>query len=191
MIILGRRIRILERTHALELVKKHIRTRNLLKHMLATEAVMKGLARRFGEDEKSWGLCGLVHDIDYDKTSDKPEEHGLIGAEILRECGFPSEILQAVKAHAGQSQRESLMDKALYASDPLTGLIVASALIHPDKKLKSIDEGFVVNRFGEKGFARGANRDAMKSCEDMGLTLEQFIGIGLNAMQEMDSELGL
>lgn len=186
-----RRIGILERTHALELVKKHIRTKNLLKHMLATEAVMKELARRFGEDEKSWGLCGLVHDIDYDQTSDSPEEHGLIGAEILGECGFSLEILQAVKAHAGQSQRESLMDKALYASDPLTGLIVASALIHPDKKLKSIDASFVNNRFGEKGFARGANRDAMKSCEDMGLTLDEFIGIGLNAMQEIDSELGL
>lgn len=181
----------MDREFALDLVKKHIRTKNLIKHMLATEAVMKGLAYRFGEDEKSWGLCGLVHDIDYDRTSDKPEEHGLIGAEILRESGFPPEVVQAVKAHAGHIERESLMDKALYASDPLTGLIVASALIHPDKKLESIDVNFVVNRFGEKGFARGANRDTIRSCEDFGLELEEFIGIGLAAMQKIAEELGL
>jgi putative nucleotidyltransferase with HDIG domain len=183
----------MNREDALSIVKQHVKTRNLLKHMLATEAVMASLARRLGEDEEKWALAGLLHDIDYDKTSDDPDRHSLVGGELLEELGVDEDIVYAVKAHneCHGLPRESLLDKALWAVDPLTGLLVAAALIHPEKKLGAIDVGFVINRFKESSFARGANRDQMKSCLELGLVLEEFIEIGLEAMQSISSELGL
>jgi putative nucleotidyltransferase with HDIG domain len=183
----------MDRENALKLVKQHVKTRNLVKHMLATEAVMASLARRLGEDEEMWALAGLLHDIDYDKTSDDPDRHSLLGGELLEELGVDEDIVYAVKAHneCHGLPRESLLDKALWAVDPLTGLLVAAALIHPEKKLAAIDVGFVMNRFKESSFARGANRDQMKSCLELGLALEEFVEIGLEAMQGISSELGL
>ena len=112
---------------------------------------------------------------------------------MLEEIGLDEEIIYAVKAHNAIHglPRLKLIDKALYASDPLTGLIVAAALIHPDKKLSSIDTDFVLNRYGEKSFARGADRDIIASCSEMGLELEEFISLSLEAMQEISKELGL
>lgn len=181
----------MNRDEALKLVKKYVKTKNLVKHMLAAEAIMRRLARHFGEDEEMWGLAGLLHDVDYEKTVNEPDKHGLVGAEMLEEAGVDPVIIHAVMAHAEKAGRESLMDKALYATDPLTGLIVAAALIHPDKKLASIDTQFVLNRFGEKSFARGANRDNIRSCTDFGLKLEEFISMGLEAMQGISRDLGL
>lgn len=181
----------MDRNTAYELVKMYVKNKNLRKHMLATEAIMKRLAREFNQDEEKWGLAGLVHDIDYDQTVNDFPNHGLVGAKILKEKGFDEEIIQAVKSHPGHVPRTSLMDKALYAVDPLTGLIVASALIHPSKKLSAIDNQFVLNRFGEKRFAAGANRDQIKTCAELGLSLEDFIRLGLEAMQEIATDLGL
>lgn len=183
----------MKREEAYQLVKKNIKQRNLVKHCLAVEAVMKKLADHFGEDVERWGLAGLLHDIDYEKTADDPERHSLIGGDMLAEMGLDDEIVHAVRAHNGVHgiPRKTLMDKALYASDPLTGLIVASALILPDKKLSAIDADFVLNRFGEKNFARGADRDVIASCSEMDLELEQFIALALSAMQESSKELGL
>lgn len=183
----------MERTEALSLVKKHVKNKNLIKHMIATEAVMGALARHFGEDENLWRLAGLIHDLDYDQTVDQPEQHGLVAAQMLQEMNFPEEIIKATRSHneALGYLRESRMEKALYAADPVTGLIVAAALIHPDKKMSAIDAHFVLNRFGEKHFARGANRDQIKSCSELGLELEQFVGLSLSAMQEASGELGL
>lgn len=183
----------MERAEALTLVKKHVKNKNLIKHMIATEAVMGALAEKFGEDVESWRLAGLIHDLDYDKTADQPEQHGLLTVEVLQELNFPTDIMQAVRAHneALGFPRENRMDKALYASDPVTGLIVAAALIHPDKKLAAIDAQFVLNRFGEKHFARGASREQIKACSELGLELEDFIHISLEAMQKASGELGL
>ncbi|MDI6704560.1 MAG: HDIG domain-containing protein [bacterium] len=181
----------MNREEALELMKAKVKNKNLQKHMLATEAVMQELARHFGEDEDTWGLTGLLHDIDYDETLDDPSNHGLIGAKILEGRGVEPEIIQAIKAHPGHVERLSRMDKALYAVDPLTGLIVACALIHPDKRLKSIDTEFVLNRFKEKRFASGADREIIKECENFGLSLQEFIEISLRAMKEISEILGL
>ncbi|MEW6228322.1 MAG: HDIG domain-containing metalloprotein [Bacillota bacterium] len=183
----------MDRQQALELVKKHVETKNLIKHMLATEAVMRALANHLGEDETKWALVGLLHDIDYDETAHEPGRHGLVGGEMLEKTGFPADVVQAVKAHNEYHglPRESRLDKALYAVDPLTGLLVAAALIHPEKKLSAIDVGFVMNRFKEPSFARGANRDQIRTCSELGLSLEEFIGIGLRAMQEIAPDLGL
>lgn len=179
------------RDECVELVTGHCKNRNLFKHMLATEAVMRGLARKLGQDAESWALAGLVHDLDYDETADDPSRHGLVSAEKLEELGFPSDIIHAVKAHNEHAPRESAMDRALYASDPVTGLIVAAALMHPDKKLAGLDVDFVMRRFGEKRFAAGADREQIRACSELGLELEEFIGIAVAAMQGISDDLGL
>ena len=179
------------RNEAFNLVKSKVSNTNLIKHMLATEAVMRRLAEHFGEDPELWGLAGLLHDLDYDETVDDFPRHGLLTAEMLQDYDVDDRVVQAIKAHPGHVEAESRMDKALYAVDPLTGLIVAAALMHPSKKLKSVDTDFVMNRFKEKRFAAGANRDQIKSCDQIGLDLETFLTISLQAMQDIDDVLGL
>jgi putative nucleotidyltransferase with HDIG domain len=181
----------LERQKAMEAVKSRVGNDRLIKHMIATEAVMRALADRLGEDSHKWGIAGLVHDLDYDETVKDPERHGILGAAYLREMGVEDDIARAVESHAGHIPRETLLDKALYATDPLTGLIVAAALMHPEKKLGGVTPEFVLNRFKEKRFAAGADRDQIRSCEALGLDLEEFVAIGLRAMQGVSDELGL
>ena len=181
----------MSRNEALDLVKAHVKNKNLQKHMYATEAVMRGLASRFQEDEETWGLAGLLHDLDYDQTASDFSKHGYMTVEILQDKDVPEEILQAIKSHPGHVERESMMDKALYAADPITGLIVAAALMHPSKKLKFVNTEFIERRYKEKRFAAGANREQIQSCETMGLSLHDFIEMSLRAMQSIDQELGL
>jgi len=181
----------MERDEALRLVKESVKNKNLVKHMLATEAVMVALAERFGEDATVWGLAGLLHDVDYDKTVNDFARHGFVSAEILEQKGVDERILHAIKAHPGHIPAETRMAKALYAVDPLTGLVVAAALIHPDRKLGSIDAQFVLNRFKEKLFAKGANREQIKTCEQLGMTLRDFVEVAVSAMQGVSKELGL
>lgn len=183
----------MKRETALSLVQQHVKNRNLIKHMLAVEAIMRALAARLGQDIEQWGLAGLLHDVDYDKTADNPEQHSLIGANMLAEAGVDPAIVYAVKVHneVHGLPRQSTLDKALYAADPLSGLVVAAALIHPDRKLTAIDVPFLVNRFHEKSFARGANREQIESCQEFGLDLEQFLTLSLQALQAINIELGL
>jgi len=179
------------REEACTLIQKQVSNRNLQKHMLATEAVMRRLARRFQQSESDWALAGLLHDLDYDQTAHDFERHGLLTAEMLKDTDVPKEIIHAIQSHPGHFPRESLMDKALYATDPVTGLIVAAALMHPEKKLKAVDIAFIERRFGEKRFAAGADRDQIKSCEEFGISLHDFLLLALEAMQEIDADLGL
>jgi hypothetical protein len=182
---------IMTRDEAWELVTAKVKNKNLQKHMLASEAIMGALARRLDKDEEKWGLAGLIHDIDYEQTYDDPQRHGLVSAEILEEKGVDADIVHAIRAHNEHTERETPLDDALYAADALTGLIVAATLIHPEKKLSAIDKQFVLNRFKEKSFARGADRESIKICEKLGLSLEEFVEIGLEAMQEASEVLGL
>lgn len=183
----------MNREQALQTLKKHLKNKNLVNHCVAAEVVMRRLAKHFDEDEEKWGLAGLLHDIDYDQTKDDPECHSILGAKLLEDIGLPEDVVYAVKVHNERHglSRNSLMDKALYATDPATGLIVAGALIKPEKKLSAIDVSFLVNRMNEKSFARGANRDQIRSCSDLGLSLEEFLGLSLEAMQDASGELGL
>jgi putative nucleotidyltransferase with HDIG domain len=180
----------MDRTRALELIGQKIKTKNLVKHMLAAEAVMRALARRFGEDEEAWGLAGLLHDLDYDLTLDEPMRHARQTAEWI-EGQVDPEIVAAILAHPGHTPRDSRMARALYAVDPLTGLIVAAALIHPEKRLAAIDAEFILKRFDEKRFAAGADRTQIRACEELGLPLNEFVATGLTAMQGIARELGL
>ncbi|MGQ9617363.1 MAG: HDIG domain-containing metalloprotein [Candidatus Aminicenantia bacterium] len=181
----------MEREKALEILKAHLSNKNLIKHSLALEACMRGLARHFHEDEERWGLAGLIHDLDYEKTQNEPEKHTLIACEILREHGVDEEILKTIRCHAGIDNPSTKMEWAIYSADPLTGLIVASVLMHPTKKIKNVDTDFVLRRFKEKSFAKGADRNIILECKNLGLSLEEFVDICLKSMQEIDQELGL
>ncbi len=179
------------RDESFDILKNRVKTINLIKHMLAVEAIMRGLANHFNEDVEKWGLAGLMHDIDIDEYGKDLSMHGKVGATWLKEMGYDNDIVNAVLAHAGHKPLESRFEKALFASDPLSGLIISSALIHPSKKLSAIDTEFVLNRFSEKRFAAGARREDIKVCEQFGLSLEEFISIALNSMKGVSNELGL
>ena len=166
----------------------------MIKHSLAAEIIMRALARHFGQDQEKWGLAGLLHDIDYEKVKEDLSQHSLVGAKMLEEFGLDKDICQAVKVHneAHGITPETLMEKALFVADPFTGLIVAATLVLPSKKIKDLTVENVLNRFKEKAFARGANRDIIIKCEELlDLKLEAFVKTCLEAMQEIDQELGL
>lgn len=179
------------REEALKLVREKVPEASLQNHMLATEAVMIALAQRLGENPEKWGLAGLLHDLDYEETIDDFPRHGYVTSELLREKGISEEILDAIVAHAGHRERSTVLDKALYAADPVTGLIVAAALIRPEKKLEPVKLKSIKKRFKEKQFARGADREQIRSCEEMGLTLDEFLELSLDAMKGIADDLGL
>ena len=192
----------MNRDEALKLVQEKIQNQNLVKHCLATEVCMQALAEHFVKDPSTslgagdlekWGLTGLLHDIDYEETKDSPEKHSLLGAEMLEKLGLDKEIVEAVKTHneIHGIKPETKMAKALFSVDPLTGLIVAAVLVLPSKKIADLTTENILNRFKEKSFARGANREIIKKCEDIGITIEEFIKIGLEAMRGIAGELGL
>ncbi|OYD17060.1 phosphohydrolase [candidate division WOR-3 bacterium JGI_Cruoil_03_51_56] len=181
----------MNRNEAWILVQSMVKNRNLIKHMLATEACLRALARRLDENEEQWGLAGLIHDLDYEQTKNDPARHGIVSTKLLESRGIDAEIIHAVLAHAGHAPLESTLDKALYAADPLTGLIVAAALMHPKKSLAGLDTGFILRRFKEKKFAAGANREQIKTGTGLGLSLEEFITVCLNAMQGISDQLEL
>ncbi len=181
----------MHRQQALELVESTIKTRNLVKHMLAVEAGMRALAPRFEEDPDRWGLVGLLHDLDYALTKDNPELHGLKTVELLEAQGITDkEMLDAILAHADHQPPTTPMGQALCAVDPLTGLIVAAALVHP-QRLAGLTPDNVLNRYKEKGFARSASREGIASCQQLGMDLADFFNEVLTAMQAVSRELGL
>ncbi|GBE15411.1 phosphodiesterase [bacterium BMS3Abin14] len=179
------------REEAQDLVYEMVAESSLRNHMLATEAVMRALADHLGEDPDKWGFAGLVHDLDYTETVDDFPRHGYVTSEILREKGISEEILHAIVAHAGHVERETLLDRALYAADPVTGLVVAAALIRPEKKLEPVKLKSLKKRFKEKQFARGADRDQIRACEEMDLELEEFLELSLNSMKGIAERIGL
>ncbi len=182
----------MKRTEALQLIEEHVSKKNLVKHMLAVEAAMRALAERLGENPEKWALAGLLHDLDYDYTVDDFARHGRLTAEILEKKGVQPEIIRAIKAHPAHEdcQPESPMDWALHAVDGLTGLIVSATLMHPDRKLNSVTTEFIMRRFGEKRFSANVDRDQIRKCSEIGLSLDEFVKIALGAMQSIDKELG-
>ena len=182
----------MNRQEAYEHLTARLTNRNLIKHSVAVEAIMKELARHFSEDEALWGLAGLLHDIDLDQVQNDMARHGLAGAEMLERLGLDEAVVYAVKAHNSHHgiERRRKMDKALFCADPMSGLITACVLILPSKSLEDVHEAFIVKRFHEKSFARGASRGQIMECEALGLDLSTFAGIALNAMKQVRQELG-
>ncbi|PJA26149.1 MAG: phosphohydrolase [candidate division Zixibacteria bacterium CG_4_9_14_3_um_filter_46_8] len=180
----------MDRNQAIELVRCKISSGNLRKHILSVEAVMRRLALHFHEDIELWGMTGLLHDLDYEETVNNPDRHTLITEQWLDEYKLDSVIIRGIKAHAGKVVPSSLMEKAIFAADPVTGLIVAAALMHPSKKLAGVDLKFLKKRFKEKRFAAGARREDILTCEQFGLTLDEFMQLSLEGMQAISDDLG-
>lgn len=186
------------REEALALLKEYTKNENLIKHMLAVEAAMRAYAKKFRQDEEQWGIVGLLHDFDYEKYPNQEHHptdgHPSVGVKILRERGFPEEICQAILGHANYTgvPRESLMAKALYACDDLTGLIVAVALVRPSKKIAEVTVESVKKKWNDKAFARGVNReDIERGAQELGVPLDEHIDTVLKAMQGIADRLGL
>lgn len=183
----------MNRQDAWVLLCQYTQNQGLRKHALAVEAAMRAYARRFGEDEERWAIVGLLHDFDYEihPTLDKhPQE----GAKILRERGYPEEIIYAILSHAEHTglERKSLMDKAIYAVDELTGLITAVALVKPSRSLAEVDAPSVRKKMKDKAFARSVNReDIVKGAEGLGVDLDEHIAFVIEAMKGVAGELGL
>ena len=181
------------RAEVLAVVEARVAGEHLRRHMLATEAIMCALAARLGEDPGVWGLAGLAHDLDCEETGDDFSRQGVVAAEALRELGAPESVAHAVMAHnpATGVVAESPFDVALLATDQLSGLITAAALVRPDKDLAGVSVKSVRKRFRESAFARGVDRDAIVRCGELGLELDEFAAIGLAAMQGIAPQLGL
>ncbi|RKY80003.1 HAD family hydrolase [candidate division KSB1 bacterium] len=183
----------MNRQDALTLLHEYTKNENLIKHELAVEAAMRAYARKFGEDEEKWGIVGLLHDFDYEQYPDMTL-HAKKGAEILREKGYPEDIVYAIHAHNEYHglPRKSLLDKTLYAVDELCGFLVAVALVRPTKKIAEVEIKSVKKKMKDKSFARQVNREEIrKGAEELGMDLDEHIGIVLEAMKGIAEELGL
>jgi len=181
------------RDAALETLHEHTKTEALRRHAYAVEAAMRAYARRFGEDEERWGVVGLIHDFDYE-AEPTPESHPLRGIAILTELGYPEDILYAIRSHAEylNAPRISLMDKALFAVDELTGFIVAVALVRPLKSLDDVQPSAVRKKMKDKAFAKGVNRDdIVRGAEELGVPLDEHIAFVTDALKPIASQLGL
>lgn len=185
----------MNREQALKLIKEMTKNQNLVKHMLAVEAEMRGLAKHFGEDEELWGLAGLVHDADYEEMKEKHPSAEFF--KQLEELKFDLKIIQAVKAHGwkfqpGLAEPQTKMEWSLYCCDELSGLIIACALVRPEKKLATVTVKSVLKKWKEKSFAAGVHREQIALCEEkLGIPLPEFVGLNLKSMQEISGDLGL
>ncbi|MFZ5867172.1 MAG: HDIG domain-containing metalloprotein [Thermodesulfobacteriota bacterium] len=184
----------ISREQALELMEQHLDTESIRKHCLASEAIMRALAPRFSEDPELWGLVGLLHDLDYNETRDRMEQHTIMTGKILRDLGVHEHVIEAIQSHNAENlgiSRSKPIHFALTAAETITGLIVATALVYPDKKLASVKAKSLRKRMKEKEFARSVNRDHIRLCEQLGLPLDDFIEVSLDAMRGISDRLGL
>jgi putative nucleotidyltransferase with HDIG domain len=183
----------MNRVDAYALVTEYTQNPSLIKHMLAVEAAMRAYARKLGEDEERWGIVGLLHDFDYERWPDPPN-HPLKGAEILRERGYPDDVIYAIKSHADylpDCPRVHHIDKALYACDELAGLVTAAALVRPNG-ITDLTASSVKKKMKSKGFARNVSRDDIaRGAADFGVDLTEHIQFVIDAMKPIAGELGL
>jgi len=186
------------RASALALVHEFTASDSLRKHMLAVEAAMRAYASRYGEDVERWGLAGLLHDFDYERypndAHSPTEEHPSEGVRVLRAHGYPEDVLQAILGHASYTNtpRESLMARALFAVDELTGLVTATALVKPSRSVHDVDARSVRKKMKDKAFARGVNRDdVVQGAAELGVDLDEHIAFVIGAMQGEAEALGL
>ena len=184
------------REQAWDVLNEYTKNPNLIKHALSVEAGMRAYAQRFGEDEEKWAVVGLIHDFEYEKYPDLgPGGHPFKGAEIMREMGWDEALIRAVQCHAPHitnTSPETTMEKAIYAVDELTGLIIATALVRPSKSILDVKVKSVKKKWKDKGFAAGVNRqDVIEGTEMLGIELSEHLSIVLEAMKGIAEELGL
>lgn len=189
----------MNREEALKLLHDNMKNQNLKRHCYAVEAVMRSLAKRFRENEDMWGVAGLLHDADYEltKEDDPKKNHTKHILEWLKKADAETDIYDAIAAHAwgyvdGAPQPKTKMQWALYCCDELTGLIVAIALVKPNKKLAEVTVDSVMKKWNQKSFAGGVNRKQIEECESrLGILIREFVEIALSAMQGISEDLGL
>ena len=180
------------RDQALQLLHQYIKNERMIAHSLASEAVMRALAIRLGRDADKWAITGLLHDLDSEVTDDS--QHGLETARILAEMGVDEDVTDAIKMHnemATGLERSTEFQHALSAGETITGLITATAMVYPDKKVGSVKPKSVVKRMKEKAFAASVNRESIRECEKIGIPLDEFAALALAAMAGIADEIGL
>lgn len=180
------------RDYYIDLLNKHISNPKMIAHCIASEAVLKALAHKLGEDENVWGFAGLLHDIDVEITNGDSKKHALVGAEMLTN-ELPPEAVDAIKMHnehATGLPRTTKFQYALAAGETITGLIFATALVYPDKKIESVKVKSVTKRMKEKLFAASVNRETILECEKIGIPIDEFVDISLAALRPIAAELG-
>jgi putative nucleotidyltransferase with HDIG domain len=195
----------IEYSKAKKLLEKYIKDPITRLHCIESEAIMKALARHFGEKEEQWGIIGLLHDIDWELTKTNTKMHCIKTAEILRKNGGTNYLIETIQSHGyeqgfgdgytGPSEfkgktREGKIQHALAASETLTGIIIASTLVQPDKKLLSVKPESLMKKFKSKSFAANCRREIVMECEEIGIPLNEFLSISLKALQEIHEELG-
>jgi uncharacterized protein len=181
----------MNRQEARELVRARAEKETTRRHLISVEGVMRTLARHFDENEDTWGLVGLFHDLDQDETHEDPERHAYLAAEWLREAGVDERIVTGVLAHAHEEYRTDRMTNAVVHADALAGLLVAAALVRPEKA-GGMKVSSVKKKLKEKAFAPGVNREEILQVEDrLGLSLDQFILLGIEGLQEIAAEIEL
>ncbi|WP_211239151.1 HDIG domain-containing metalloprotein [Desulfatibacillum aliphaticivorans] len=182
------------RDEALSLLKEHIKNERTISHCLASEAIMRALARRFSQDEELWGIAGLLHDLDYEIVNEDEYTHGKVAAEMLGEKGCCEALSDVIAKHNAEGlglERTTQFEHALTCAESITGLITATALVQPDKKLSSVKPKSVKKRMKQTAFARAVSRERVLECEDIGVPIAEFCALGVEAMQEIADDLGL
>ncbi|GAU08193.1 HD domain-containing protein [Desulfoplanes formicivorans] len=181
----------LTRDHALELLQAHVPQKSLINHCLESEAVLKALAREKGQDEAVWGMAGLLHDLDYSMVADTPEQHGMVGADML-EGQLPDEALHAIRAHNDMTgvEPETDLDFALRCGETVTGLIHTAALVRPTR-MQGMKAKSLKKKMKDKAFAASVNRDVIRECDKIGLELGAFLTLAIGAVAEIAPQVGL
>jgi len=184
---------VMNREHTLEFLSQHVKTEVLMKHLFAVEAAMRGYARKYGEEEEQWGIAGLLHDFDWE-ICPTPEDHPNFGAQILRDHGYPEEMVRAVLTHGDHTgiPRESLMEHTLYAVDELSGFIRAVTLVRPSKSLNDVAPASVRRKMRDKNFAKDVNRDdIVRGAEELGVDLDEHIAFVVESMKAVAERIDL
>ncbi len=174
------------RERAFQLLDEYLQNENLRNHSLAVAYIMEGLAKATNNDADKWFITGLLHDLDYEETKDKPELHALKTAEYLQNEDVENDVLNAIKAHNCLAEKTDLLSKHLWASDPVSGLVIAAALMNPEKKVEAVQLKSLKKKFKSTSFAKGANREQIADCKDFGMELEEFLQLSIDAMSGKD-----
>ncbi len=183
-----------DRSDALKLLHEYVKNEKMIFHSLASEAVMRGLARKLGRSEEAWGLAGLLHDLDVEVTNAEPSVHGTQTETLLKEFDLDPEILDAIRMHnecSSGKERSTEFEHALAAGETITGLIFATTYVYPEKKLAVVKPKSVVKRMKEKMFAASVKRENILECEKIGIPIEEFASLAIEAMLPIASEIGL
>ena len=184
---------VMDRDNTIAFLRQHVKTETLMKHLFTVEAAMRGYARKFGEDEDLWGIAGLLHDFDWE-ICPTPEDHPVFGAQILRDHGYPEEMVRAVLTHGDHTgiPRESRLEHTLYAVDELSGFIRAVALVRPSKSLDDVSPRSVRRKMKDKAFAKDVSRDdIVRGAEELNIDLDEHIAFIAESMKPIAGQIDL